>query len=52
MFLDGPDVVTWFDLQTSIASPAPTANWSHTEGGRIKRIRVTFDPREIIAARG
>lgn len=24
-FVDGPDVLTWFDLHTSVAPPAPTA---------------------------
>ena len=42
------DVITWFDLHTAGAPPAPTANWSHVENGRITRIRVTFDPREIL----
>jgi hypothetical protein len=50
MFVDGNDVLTWFDLHTSIASPCPTVNWSHIEDGKITRIRVTFDPREIVAA--
>ena len=49
MFIDGPDVLTWFDLHTSVAPPCPTANWSHVEGGRISRIRVTFDPRALVA---
>lgn len=48
--VDGPDVITWFDLHTTIAAPAPTANWSHVEGGRITAIRVAFDPRGILAA--
>lgn len=48
MFVDGPDVLTWFDLHTHTAPPAPTANWMHIEDGRIARIRVTFDPREIV----
>ncbi len=52
VFVDGPDVVTWFDLHTTIAPPAPTANWSHVESGKIAAIRVTFDPREVIAAMG
>ncbi|MDN5893168.1 MAG: nuclear transport factor 2 family protein [Nocardioides sp.] len=48
---DHPDeVVTWFDLHTDIASPTATANWMHIENGQIARIRVTFDPREIVAA--
>ncbi|GAY08026.1 nuclear transport factor 2 family protein [Pseudonocardia sp. N23] len=48
VFTNGPDVVTWFDLHTEDAPPAPTANWMHVEDGRIARIRVTFDPRAII----
>ncbi|EFL13558.1 nuclear transport factor 2 family protein [Streptomyces sp. C] len=46
---EGGEVITWFDLCTSIAPPAPTANWMHVEDGRIARIRVTFDPREQLA---
>lgn len=46
-FVDGPDVLTWFDLHTSVAPPCPTANWSHVENGKITRIRVTFDPRPL-----
>jgi hypothetical protein len=49
-FVDGGDVMTWFDLHTSIAPPASVANWSHIEDGQITRIRVTFDPRELVAA--
>lgn len=51
-FVDGPDVLTWFDLHTKSAPPCPTANWSHVENGKITTIRVTFDPRPIIAASG
>lgn len=46
-FVDGPDVLTWFDLHTSIAPPAPTANWSHIEDGKITAIQVTFDARDL-----
>jgi hypothetical protein len=46
-FVDGPDVLTWFDLHTSVAPPYPTANWSHVENGKITRIRVAFDPRPL-----
>lgn len=49
VFVDGPDVLTWYDLHTRIAPPAPTANWSHIEDGKITTIRATFDPREIVA---
>jgi ketosteroid isomerase-like protein len=46
---DEHDVITWFDLHTRVAAPAPTANWGHAEDGRITRIRVAFDPRDIVA---
>jgi ketosteroid isomerase-like protein len=49
VFVDGDDVLTWFDLHTDKAPPTPTANWMHIEDGKIVRIRVTFDPRELIA---
>lgn len=48
VFVDGPDVLTWFDLHTTVAPPAPTANWQHVEDGRITRIRVAFDPRALV----
>lgn len=47
--VDGPDVITWFDLHTHDTAPIPTANWSRVENGLIIRIRVTFDPRPILA---
>lgn len=47
-FVNGADVVTWFDLHTADAPPCPTANWSHVEDGKITRIRVTFDPRPLL----
>lgn len=47
VFVAGDDVLTWFDLHTSVADPAPTANWSHVENGRITRIDVTFDARPL-----
>jgi ketosteroid isomerase-like protein len=45
---DGEDVITWFELHTKAAPPTPTANWSHVRDGKITRIRVAFDPREIL----
>ncbi len=44
-FVDGLDVLTWFDLHTSVASPIPVADWSHVENGKITKVRVTFDAR-------
>lgn len=46
-FVDGADVLTWFDLHTTVADPVPTANWSHVEDGRITSIRVAFDARPL-----
>lgn len=47
VFVDGPNVLTWYDLHTSDTEPLPTANWSHIENGKITEIRATFDPRPI-----
>lgn len=48
-FVNGRDVLTWFDLHTNIAPPRPTANWSHIEDGKISWVRVTFDPQPMAA---
>jgi hypothetical protein len=50
MAADGENVVTVFDLHTSLAEePLLVANWAQVgDDGRIKRIRVTFDPRPIL----
>ncbi|MEO9175189.1 MAG: nuclear transport factor 2 family protein [Gaiellales bacterium] len=48
VFVAGDDVLTWFDLHTTVAPPCPTANWSHVEHGKLTRIRVTFDPRALV----
>jgi 2,4'-dihydroxyacetophenone dioxygenase len=45
----GGDVITWFDLHTTVAPPASVANWSQIRDGKIIRVRATFDPRAIIA---
>jgi hypothetical protein len=52
MFVDGPDVLTWFELYTTEAGPMPVINWSHVEGGQITRINVLFDPRPIAPPAG
>ncbi len=46
-FVDGPDVLTWFDLHTATTDPLPTVNWRHVDNGKITAIRVTFDPRPL-----
>jgi hypothetical protein len=48
-WVDGPDVLTWFELRTKTAGPLAVANWSHIEAGLITRIRVTFDPRPLLS---
>ena len=47
VFDDGSDVLTWFDLATSVADTVPVANWMQVEDGKITRIRVAFDARGI-----
>ncbi|MDQ2708605.1 MAG: nuclear transport factor 2 family protein [Actinomycetota bacterium] len=47
IFVAGPDVLTWYDLHTTVATPTPTANWSHVENGKITRIRAAFDARQF-----
>lgn len=42
------DVITWFDLHTTVAPPVPTANWSRVRADRIVAIRVAFDPRGLL----
>src|SRR5581483_11541189 len=38
-WVDGPDVLTWFELRTETAGPLAIVNWSHIEAGRISWIR-------------
>jgi hypothetical protein len=47
-WVDGPDVLTWFELRTATAGPIAIVNWSHVEAGEITWIRVTFDPRPLL----
>ncbi|GAA3042334.1 nuclear transport factor 2 family protein [Actinokineospora globicatena] len=47
-FVDGDDVLTWFELHTTEAGPVQTANWSHVHNGKVDRIQVTFDLRELL----
>jgi hypothetical protein len=51
MLGDGEEALTWSELHTSLAPPTAVANWSRTQNGKIVRVRATFDPRPIIAAR-
>jgi hypothetical protein len=47
VFVAGSDVLTWYDMATTVADPVPVANWMQVEDGKITRIRVAFDPRGI-----
>ena len=46
-FVDGQDVLTWYEMRTTVASPVAVANWLHVEGGKITALRVAFDAREL-----
>jgi SnoaL-like domain len=47
-FVDGTDILTWFDLHTKVTKdPLPVANWTHVKNGKISSIRVLFDPRPL-----
>jgi predicted lipid-binding transport protein (Tim44 family) len=48
-WVDGPDVLTWFELRTAKTGPMAIVNWSHVDEGLITRIRVTFDPRPMLS---
>lgn len=50
VFAGGPDVLTWYEMSTSVAPPVPVANWMRVDNSKIARIRVAFDPRGIVAA--
>ena len=49
VFTSGSDVLTWYDMLTTVAGPVPVANWMQIQDGKITRIRVAFDPRGILA---
>jgi hypothetical protein len=45
MWVDGPDVIVWYDLHTKVAPPAPVAEWHHVEHGKVTMVRAVFDAR-------
>ena len=47
IFVDGQDVLTWYEMHTTVASPVAVANWLHVEEGKITSVRVAFDAREL-----
>src|SRR5690349_8315706 len=48
MAADEGDVITWFELHRSGEAAVPVASWATVDAGRIRRIRVTFDPRPLL----
>jgi hypothetical protein len=50
MAADGPDVMTWFELHTTTGDTVPVAGWATVEDGRLRRNRVTFDPRPMLGS--
>lgn len=50
MWADEADVITWYELHTAkTEKPLSVVNWSHIDQGLITKIRVTFDPRPLLA---
>jgi len=49
VFAAGSDVLTWYDMITTVADPVPVANWMQVRDGKITWIRAAFDPRGILA---
>jgi ketosteroid isomerase-like protein len=47
VFTAGSDVLTWYDMATTVADPVPVANWMQVRDGKITQIRVAFDPRGL-----
>jgi hypothetical protein len=47
VFVDGQDVLTWYDMHTTVASPVAVANWLYVEEGNITALRVAFDARDF-----
>jgi hypothetical protein len=47
VFVEDQDVLTWYEMRTTLAFPAAVANWVHVEEGKITALRVAFDAREL-----
>ncbi len=43
---DDTDVMTWFRLVVD-GGETEVVNWSHVEKGKLRAVRVTFDPRPL-----
>ena len=46
---DGDDVVTIFDMRTTVAGTSSIAEWATVKGGKIAEIRAFFDARPFAA---
>lgn len=44
---DDSDVMTWFRLVVD-GGETEVVNWGHLEEGRLRAVRVTFDPRPLL----
>jgi quinol monooxygenase YgiN/limonene-1,2-epoxide hydrolase len=49
LWSDGADVLAWYTLHTTIAGPAPVAEWYQVADERITAITVVFDARPFTA---
>jgi quinol monooxygenase YgiN len=49
LWSDGADVLAWYTLHTTVAEPAPVAEWYRVAGGQITAITVVFDARPFAA---
>ncbi|KAB2331711.1 nuclear transport factor 2 family protein [Bacillus mesophilum] len=48
-WVDGPDVLTWFEIQHSESNELISGvNWLKVENNLISQVRVAFDPRPIL----
>ncbi|GAB3451455.1 nuclear transport factor 2 family protein [Kineococcus endophyticus] len=54
LLVTGDEAVTWFEMRTRLpgVEPFPVVNRMHVGPDGIDRIRVVFDPRELLAALG
>jgi hypothetical protein len=54
LLVTGDEAVTWFTMHTRLPGlePFPVVNRMHVGPAGIDRIRVVFDPRELLAALG
>ncbi len=48
VWVDGADVLVWFDMHTKIAEPASAADWYHVQEGKITSIHSVFDARPFM----